>query len=297
MSAERKRLIESNPIVPGRDSVVGRAALDRCTIHIADALADPELTYWTYKIPTDPTRTVLVTPMLKGSTLLGVIFIHRNEVRPFSPSQVALLEAFADQAVIAIENTRLFEELQARTRELQEALEYQTATSNVLNVISRSPTDVQPVFDAIAESAARLCKAQFCHVFRFDGELIHFSAAHGHTVELLQFIRRLYPVAPSRVSAAARAILSGVAETVPDILTDLEYHPDADIRSTVVFRSIVAVPMLKDGRPVGAIAVARSQTGYFPERQVTLLETLPTRPSSPSRTRGCSRRSRSVPTK
>ena len=115
VSAERKRLIESNPIVPGRDSVVGRAALDRCTIHIADALAGPELTYWTYKIPTDPTRTVLVTPMLKGSTLLGVIFIHRNEVRPFSPSQVALLEAFADQAVIAIESTRLFEELQARS--------------------------------------------------------------------------------------------------------------------------------------------------------------------------------------
>jgi hypothetical protein len=117
--------------------------------------------------------------MLNGSTLLGVIFIHRNEVQPFSASQVALLEAFADQAVIAIENTRLFEAEQASKRELQESLEYQTATSEVLNVISRSQTNVQPVFDAIASSAAKLCNALDAVVSRVDGDRLRFVAHYG----------------------------------------------------------------------------------------------------------------------
>src|SRR5262245_19153344 len=125
VSPERKLVIEANPIAPGRASLVGRAALERRTIHLADALADRELTYQSYPVPTDPTRTVLVVPMLMGSRLFGVIFIHRNEVLPFSESQISLIESFADQAVIAVEKARLFEEVQARTRELSEALEQQ----------------------------------------------------------------------------------------------------------------------------------------------------------------------------
>src|SRR5204863_8882254 len=121
-------------------------------------------------------RSVAAVPMLKDNELIGVIAVYRREVRPFTEKQIELVQTFADQAVIAIENVRLFDEVQARTRELQEALDYQTATSDVLNVISRSPTDVQPVFDMIAESAARLSEAQYCFVYRFDGQLLHFMA-------------------------------------------------------------------------------------------------------------------------
>ena len=124
-------------------------------------------------------RTVLAIPMLRADELLGVIVITRPEVRPFAHSQIALMETFADQAVIAIENARLFEEVQARTKDLQESLEYQTATSEVLDVISRSPTDVQPVFDAIARSAARLCEAFDAMVLRVDKDVLRLVAHHG----------------------------------------------------------------------------------------------------------------------
>jgi GAF domain-containing protein len=190
-------------------------------------------------------------------------------VHPFSDRQIALLQTFADQAVIAIENTRLFEAEQASKRELQESLEYQTATSDVLNVISRSPTDVQPVFDTIAQGAAQLCQAQFCHVFRFDGRLIHFAASHGQPQESVENMQRIYPIPPGRVSAAARSILNRAVESIPDIQADPEYEHGA----TANYRSIVAVPMLKDGRALGAICMARSAIGQFPERQIELLRT------------------------
>src|SRR5262249_13760351 len=128
---------------------------------------------------------------------------------------------------------------------------------------------VQPVFDTIAQAAAQLCKAQFCHVFRFDGQLIHFAASHGQPQATIDHMREIYPIPPGRVSAAARSILTGVVEEIPDIHAD----PDYGNGSTANYRSIVAVPMLKDGRPVGAICMARSETGDFPERQIELLRT------------------------
>ena len=157
-------------------------------------------------------------------------------------------------------------------RELSEALDQQAATSEVLRIISSSPTDAQPVFDTIAQSAARLCKAQFCYVFRFDGKLIHFAAQHGLAPKGAEAIRRVYPIVPGRVSAAARSILSGTVEEIPDIHADRDYE-HSHTAKIMAYRSIVAVPMLKDGRPIGAIAMARSQTGRFPERQVELLKT------------------------
>jgi GAF domain-containing protein len=166
----------------------------------------------------------------------------------------------------------LEKKLKARTRGLKEALEQQTATSEVLRVISISPSDAQPVFDTIAQSAARLCKAQFCYVFRFDGKLIHFAAQHGLAPKGVEAIRRVYPIVPGRVSAAARSILSGTVEEIPDIHADHDYE-HGHTAKIMTYRSIVAVPMLKDGRPIGAIAMARSQTGCFPERQIELLRT------------------------
>src|SRR5215467_5933526 len=143
------------------------------------------------------------------------------------------------------------------------------STSDVLEVISRSPTNVQPVFDTIAHAAGELCNAQFCHVFRFDGQLIHFAASHGQTQASIDNMRRIYPIPPGRVSAAARSILTGTIEEIPDIHADPEYQHG----ETANFRSIVAVPMLKDSRPVGAICMARTETGAFPKLQLELLRT------------------------
>src|SRR5262245_15272025 len=157
-------------------------------------------------------------------------------------------------------------------RERDEALEQQTATSEVLKVISSSVADTQPVFEIIARSVARLCGSRFCHVFRFDGDLIHFGATYGYEGEAIDVLRRGYPIPPGRKSAAARAILTGTIQQIPDVEADPEYgHRDG--AKIMNFRSIMAVPMLKAGRPVGAIAIARPQTGYFPERQIELVRT------------------------
>src|SRR5262249_11666042 len=145
------------------------------------------------------------------------------------------------------------QDLDARGRELTETLEQQTATGEILRVISGSPTDVQPVFETIARSARQLCEAQFCQLFRFDGELLHFVAHDGLTPEGVEAVQRGYPIAPGRTSAAARAVLSGAVEHIADVHGDPDYGHGA-IARVVTFRGIVAVPMLRDGAPIGAIA-------------------------------------------
>src|SRR5262249_3235022 len=155
---ESRRWVEQNPIRPGRQSGTGRAALERRTIHILDVFADPEYSYAARDV--DAYRTILGVPMLKGDDLLGVIMINRREVKPFTDKQIALLETFADQAAIAIENVRLLEELRQRTDDLTESLEQQTATSEVLQVISSSPGELEPVFQAMLENAIRVCQAK-----------------------------------------------------------------------------------------------------------------------------------------
>src|SRR5215472_5785405 len=155
---------------------------------------------------------------------------------------------------------------------LAEALEQQAAASEILRVIARSPSDAQPVFDTIARSAARLCEAEFCHVFRFDGKLLHFAAHHGLSAQAFRGIQRLYPVPPGRGTAAARSVTSGEIELIPDVQADREYVHGAFAKTTN-YRSIVAVPMLRDGAAIGAIAVAKPKAGPFPERQVELLKT------------------------
>ena len=256
-----------------RDVVTSRAVLDRKTIHVHDLMAEGD------EYPTGQAlarqmgfRTTLATPLLREGEAIGALMIRRTEVRPFSDRQVQLLRTFADQAVIAIENVRLFEEVQARTRELTESLERQTAASEILRVIARSPADVQPVFDTIASSVAQLCAARFCIVFRFDGELVHFVAAHGLPPEAVAGNRQAFPMPPGRGSAAARAILSRTVEQIPDVEADSDFA-HARITRLAKVRSLIAVPMLKDDVPVGAIVVARPQIGFFPERQIELLKT------------------------
>jgi GAF domain-containing protein len=259
--------ILTGPTMPlARGALVGRAVLERQAIQIADLSAEkteyPEGSESARRLGF---RTTLAVPLIRAGNAVGVISIRRTEVRPFADRQIELLKTFANQAVIAIENARLL-------NELRESLQQQTATADVLNVISRSPTDVQPVFDAIARSATELCGAENCNVFRFDGELVDFAASYGTSPEAREEIRKHCPVRRTRGFAAARAVLSNAVEEIPDIYADAEYAY-ADIAKMGKMRSAVAVPMGKDGQPVGAIAVVRSQPGRFPERQVELLET------------------------
>jgi two-component system NtrC family sensor kinase len=164
------------------------------------------------------------------------------------------------------------EQLSRLKRERDEAIEQRAATSEVLRVIRSSPTDAQPVFDMIAESAQRLCHAQYCFVYRFDGELLHFVAHYGLTPEVLEMNRRAYPVAPGRKSAAARAVLERKVVQIPDVKADAEFAlgPMANVGG---FGSVVGVPILQDGVPVGSIAITRVQTGLIPEQQSELLKT------------------------
>jgi PAS domain S-box-containing protein len=261
-----------NPIPLSRGAVTGRAILDKRTTHIPDVLADPEYT-WSESQRLMNYRTMLAVPLLREGQAIGTITMVRTAVKPYTEKQIELVTTFADQAVIAIENVRLFEEVQARTQELTEALAQQTATSEVLGVISRSTTELQPVLDTIAQTAARLCSAQFCHVFQFDGERLHFVAHHGLGPEGVESIRRLYPMLPGRGSAASRSILNRAIEHIPDVNADPDYQ-HRSVAEIVTFRSLVAVPMLlRDGQPIGTIAVARSEVGFFPQRQIELLQT------------------------
>jgi signal transduction histidine kinase len=260
----QRDFLERNPILPGRGSGAGRAAVERQTIHIHDVQADPEYTYGGKLF----FRTLLAIPMFRANELLGAISIQREEVRPFTDNHIALMETFADQAVIAIENVRLFKELAARNRDLTEALERQTATAEILSVISSSPTGVQPTFDAIAKSAALLCRADLSGVHRFDGELIQFAAQYGRTDEEIEAVRQAFPQRPSRASATARCILSAAVVQIAD------HHDDPDIVDSLrMFRTVLAVPMLREGRPVGSISVARRVVEPFTEDQVELLKT------------------------
>jgi GAF domain-containing protein/CheY-like chemotaxis protein/anti-sigma regulatory factor (Ser/Thr protein kinase) len=269
VSPELRAFVERNPIVPGRHSVAGRAVLERRVVHIQDALTDQELTYGARAI--DPIRTILAVPMIRADELLGVIMIYRHEVLPFTEGHIALMETFADQAAIAIENARLLTELQAKNANLTEALEQQTATAEILRVISSSPTDVQPVFDTIVNWAPRLCGANFCVLYRFDGELLHL-VAHYHMPEaLLAMLQDLYPMRPSRQHASGRAVMGAAVVEITDTLSDPEYQRNVAVMGG--WRSMLAVPMLREGVPLGAIVIQRAEVGSFPEGQVALLRT------------------------
>ena len=161
--------------VPGRDSVIGRVALEGRVVHVADIRADPD-----FAMPavTFGRRTMLGVPLLRDSEPIGVIALSRKRVEPYTERQIELVRTFADQAVIAMENARLLGELQARTRDLEESLEYQTATSDVLNVIARSTGDVQPVLDTVAETALRLCGADLAGITIREGEVYRYVAGN-----------------------------------------------------------------------------------------------------------------------
>src|SRR5262249_44134673 len=255
-----------------RGTVTGRSVVDRETVQVTDLQAEVD------EFPEGSAiarqfghRSIVSVPILREGVAIGVIALRCAEVQPFTEKQIALLKTFADQAVIAIENVRLFTELQEKNRALTDALEQRTATSEILGVISRSPTDVQPVFDAIVRSAVRLLDGLHGVVDRFDGELIHLAAQYNYTPEALQMTLRMYPRQPDRKQAAGRAILTGDVVNIADAQADPEYATDLAVAGG--WRSILNVPMLREGKPIGTIGVIRGQAGRFSDAQVELLRT------------------------
>jgi two-component system NtrC family sensor kinase len=258
------------PIPPGHTSAAARTILNGTIEQIPDVHADPDYKHGRLAQVVSYRSTVAV-PMLKDGRPIGAISVARSESGYFPERQVELLRIFADQAVIAVENARLFDEVQAQKRELSKALEHQTATNEVLNVITRSPTDAQPVFDAIVQSAARLCEAMFSLVFLYDGDLLRPAATHNFTPEALHRLFQTYPKRPDRSLLAGRAVLDGRIAHVPDLLSDREYSHRLALAGN--WRAGLSVPMLQDGKAVGAISVAKAEAVAFSERQIQLLTT------------------------
>src|SRR5262245_3624177 len=262
---------QSLPVTRG--SLAGRAIMDRQAIHVEDMSEAPEDEFPEGRTSARRLKigTALATPLLRESVPIGAIVIRRNEVRPFSEKQIRLLQTFADQAVIAIENVRLFKELQTSNRDLTTALDKQTATSDILRVISQSQTDAQPVFDAIVRAAARLCHAVLSNVQLFDGQLMHYVAGHNIGPAEMEMLRRLYPMPPNRNQTASRAILDKAVVHVPDVLEDPKYLRELAVQGG--WRSVLSVPMVGKGRPIGAITVARMEPGLFSDTEIELLQT------------------------
>jgi signal transduction histidine kinase len=270
MPANFSEQLQRVRLKPDGKSIVARALLSRRTTYIPDIRLDPEYS------DLDPRkfggyRSHLAVPILREDTPVGVLAMGRLSPRPFTDKQIELVTTFADQAVIAMENARLFEAVQARTGELQQALEYQTAMSEVLNVMGRSPTNAGPVFQEIVKSAARLCGAVFSNVQLYDGEFLHVAATHNFAPEALEPFLRLYPRRPDRSHMAGRAVLTRATVHVPDPLEDREYAHD--LIRIGKWRAVLAVPMLRDDRPVGAIVVSKVDTLPFSDRQIELLNT------------------------
>jgi GAF domain-containing protein len=236
--------------------------LEGQVVHVKDILADPDYTF--PETVAAGIRTILGAPLLRDGEPIGVISLSRNRVQPFTGRQIELVRTFADQAVIAMENARLL-------TETREALEKQTATAEILRVISRSPTDVQPTFDAIAASATKLCGAASGGVFRFDGSLIHFVAHYGWTDGELEAVHQAFPMAPGRGGVTARAIMTQQVVHVADIAEDLDYAAPSLARAG--FHTMLAVPILRAGDPVGAITVTRHRNEPFSPAQIELLKT------------------------
>jgi signal transduction histidine kinase len=257
-------------ISPGRDSLVGRIALKGRTVQIADVLADPE-----YVAPNAQKiaqyRTVLGAPLLRESVPIGVIVLQRTDVRPFTDKQIELVTTFADQAVIAIENVRLFDEVQARTRDLTESLQQQTATADVLKVISRSAFNLQSVLDTLVGSATRLCGADHALLFRRDGETCYLAANHGRSPQFEEHFKQ-HPISINRGSLVGRTVLEGKVVHIPDAQSDPEYTM-AELIKLDPFRTMLGVPLLREGTPIGVITLTRAIVRPFTQQEIQLVTT------------------------
>jgi signal transduction histidine kinase len=272
---ERRRRQPKLSIIEDSTTALAVLAKTKAVVHIADLMAEQAYINRSHPrivelVEVAGARAFLAVPMLKEEELLGAIVIYRQEARPFSDKQIELVQNFAAQAVIAIENARLLNELRHRTDDLSEALEQQTATSEVLKVISRFAFDLQPVFDTMAESAVRLCEAERAYIFRYDGEVLRAAASFNAGPEHQDQVYR-NPIPLGRHSVSARAGLERRTVQVADVQADPEYNYVA--RDGGLVRTTLAVPMLKGDKLIGTLTIYRLEVKPFTAKQIALMET------------------------
>ena len=267
------------PLRPNPKLAMGRMVATKAAVHVVDNAAEQAY------IEREPSivaavelggvRTYVAVPMLKGSELIGAVTVYRQEVRPFTDKQMELVQNFAAQAVIAIENTRLLTELRRRTDDLTESLEQQTATSEVLQVISSSPGDLQPVFETMLDNAVRICEAKFGNIYRWDGEALHLVASHNTPAAFAEQ-RRREPFRPSPKNSVGQMIATKTVVHIPDVVASEAYIEREPVTVAGVeiasIRTFLAVPMLKENELVGAFALARQEVRPFTEKQVELVQ-------------------------
>ena len=279
-TSELIEFVKSHPITPGRRTITARVALERRVIHVADLQEDAEYTYALRD--TDPIRTEIGVPMFRGDDLVGVFILYKLKVGPFTDKQIELVTTFADQAVIAIENVRLLNELRQRTTDLTErtadlteALEQQTATSEVLQVISSSPGDLQPVFATMLEKAVRICDAKFGNIYRWDGEAFHLVAAQNTPPAFAEF-RQRSPLHPDPKVGLGRMLTRKSFIHVDDLAAEPAYieRRDASAIAAVELagvRTSLLVPMMKESAVIGALGLFREQVRPFTDKQIALV--------------------------
>ncbi len=273
LSREYDNYMRAHPLQPGRGTVLGRTLVERKAVHVHDVVADLEYTM-TEARGIAGFRTVLGVPLLREGIPIGVIMLTRCQVRPFTDKQIELVATFADQAVIAIENVRLFEEVQARTGELSESLEQQTATAEILSVISNSLSDTQPVFDAIVESGLKLFPGAAVIVALADGDKVDAAAIAAPDAASVEAIRRRLPIPLTREYITSTAILDRRIVDVPD----LENPPPelaAGARNFLASgnRAITIMPMMRGDAASGALGVTRRAPGPLTDKQRAVLKT------------------------
>jgi GAF domain-containing protein/HAMP domain-containing protein len=266
---------QRTPFSPHPESSLGTVVRTQQVLHVHDLRESPAYIAGAPHVvemaDLAGARTIIVVPMLKENELIGVISIYRQQVRPFTDKQIQLVQNFASQAVIAIENTRLLRELRERTDDLSESLEQQTATSEVLKVISRSAFDLKSVLTTLAESAKSLCGASFGVIFLRDGEVLRHQAESGVSPALIDFLET-HPIRKSRETFTGRVFMDGKVAHLPDVLVDPEYDFGAG-PEIGGYRAALAVPLMRDGAVEGVLSLGRPDPGPFSDRQIDLVQT------------------------
>jgi GAF domain-containing protein len=271
-SPEFIEYVRTLPVKPERGTVTGLALLEGRTVHVPDVRVPRDHT-WAKAQRLGGFRTMLGVPMLREGTPIGVLGLSRSEVQPFTDEQIVLVQNFANQAVIAIENTRLLNELRQRTDDLSESLEQQTATSEVLKIISSSPGDLEPVFTAMLENATRICKAKHGFLFRTEGDGFRVAAVLGDRAAFIEQMKNR-AIKPGPLTPIGQLGLTRQIVHVPDLSKDRAYLERDPLVVTAVeqggVRSVLVVPMIKDGELIGAIGMHRREVRPFTDKQIEL---------------------------